>query len=233
MTHPGRGTTARRPLSRATLILTAILILIVGVLGGGAVGWLRRTVPTSLPTASPVPASSSAVGDVPSTPVPSTSVPSTPSPLPPSPSHTPNAPTAKELERQARDKLETLAAEGFATANPRGQWVAQLSSKWIGISDPAQTAVVSGGHKFAAVDIVAEYEATKQKAENLGGATVVLIKGSDIKKGRDETSGHLFWYIFAVDFGSKSEADRWCQDLYPRLSGDRLKNVCFATPLNP
>ncbi len=246
MAHPEGGTTTPPPLSRATLILTALAILIVGVLGGGVVGWLRRPDPSPTLAPTPAPASSSATGGDPSTPVPSSPSPlpsaaspsplpssASPSPLPSSASPSPRGPTKEQLEKQARDRLDSLADDGYATANPRGQWVAQLSSKWIGITDPALTARVSGGHKFAAIDIIAEYEATKQKAEDVGGATVVLIKGSDIKKGRDETSSHLFWYIFAVDFGSEPEAQSWCHDLYPQLSGERLKNVCYATRLKP
>lgn len=228
MAHPEGRTTAQRSLSQATLILTALVILVVGVLGGGAVGWVRRPDPSPTPAPTPAPASSSATRGAPSTPVPSS-----PSPLPSSPSPSPSEPTREELEEQAHERLDALADDGYATANPSGQWVAQLSSKYIGIIDPVQTAEVSGGHKFAAVDIVAEYEATKQKANEIGGASVVLIRGSDIKKGRDETSSHLFWYIFGVDFDSKSGAEAWCQDLYPQLSGNRLKNVCYATQLKP
>lgn len=228
--HPQGGPAAGPPLSRATLVLAAVTILVVGMLGGGAVAVLRQPdpQPTPTPSPSPAPASSSPPSVDPSTPAPTS-----PSPVTPSPSPTPSELTKKEREQQARARLDALAEEGYTTADPRGQWVAQLSSKWIGITDPAQRAQVSGGHTFAAVDIVAEYESTEQLAEQVGGATVVLIKGSDIKKGRDETSGRLFWYVFGVDFASKAKAESWCQDLYPLLSGTRLKNVCFATQLKP
>ena len=230
MTHlPAESTTQRHPIPRGTLVVIAFALFVVGVIGGAGIGWLRLSTP--LPRFQPSPA-----------PAPSTPLipdPNSPSPMPPSPSPTittpspsPTRPRKDEAERQARADLEGLAAEGYAAAKPSGQWVAQLSSKYIGITDPNQTATVSGGHKFAAVDIVAEYEATKEKAERLG-ATVVLIKASDIKKGRDERSNHLFWYIFALEFDSKSQAERWCQDLYPVLSGAQLKNVCFPTQLKP
>ena len=120
---------------------------------------------------------------------------------------------------------------GRRTADPRGQWVAQLSSKYIGITDPQQK-TRSGGHTFRAVDIVDEYTATRARAER-GGATVVLIKGSTILKGRQETSGKLFWFIFAVGLSGKSQVEQYCADLYPQLSGAALKNRCYPTQLKP
>ena len=230
MTHlHAEGTTQRHPIPTAAVVVIALAIFVVGVIGGAGIGWLRQS--DAWPPFQPSPAPASSTTLIPD-PTSSSPAPPSPSPTTTTPSPSPTPPTKEEAERQAREELETLAADGYATANPRGQWVAQLSSKYIGITDPNQTAEVSGGHKFLAVDIVAEYNATKQKAEQLG-ASVVLIKGSDIKKGRDERSNHLFWYIFGVDFGSKSEAERWCQDLYPGLSGARLKNVCFPTQLKP
>ena len=217
--------------SRTPLILLVVAILVIGLLGGAVTGFvLKRSDRTGGGTASTPPAPATPTTELAA---PDPPISSSPAPTPPpTPTATPTPkPSKTELEQQARTELEQQSAEGLATADPHGQWVAQLSGKYIGITDDQQTNS-SGGHTFRAVDILAEYAATKAKAEKLG-PSVVLIKGSTILKGRQETSGHLFWFVFALEFSSKASVETFCAKLYPSLSGPALTNRCYPTQLKP
>lgn len=219
--------------SRAPLVVLVVSILVIGLLGGAITGFLlKRSDRGSGDSARTPPSSGSPSGESPVIPPPPSTTP-TPTARPTAtPTATPTPkPSKAELEQKARTELEQQSAEGLATADPRGQWVAQLSGKYIGITDPQQTNR-SGGHTFRAVEILDDYTTTKTKAEKLD-TTVVLIKGSTILKGRQETSGHLFWFVFALDFSSKAEVESFCAELYPSLSGTARTNQWYPTQLKP
>lgn len=217
--------------SRTPVVLLVVSILMIGLLGGAVTGFvLNRSRGTNTGPVTPSPVNSPVSPESPApSPPPSTSAAPTPTPAP-TPTATPT-PSKTELERRARAKLERLATAGRTTADPHGQWVAQLSGKYIGITDPQQTNR-SGGHTFAAVDILDDYTATKATAEKLD-TTVVLIKGSTILKGRQEPSGHVFWFVFALDFADKAQVETFCTKLYPSLRGAALTNRCYPTRLKP
>ena len=129
------------------LVLGGIGIFVAAMLVGTVVGWLNAgRANADLPIQSST------------TPPPNTD-PTLPSPSGPSftPSPTPSEPTEEELEQQAYYALEQQAAADLQRTSLDGQWVAQLSSKYVGVRDPRQE-TRSGSHKFKAVDILAEHQ---------------------------------------------------------------------------
>ena len=110
----------------------------------------------------------------------------------------------------------------------QGQWAAQLSSKYPGIEDPAQTAA-NGSHVFYASDILAEHEAL---AYRLAGADVRLFLTTDYGK-RFTLDGNALWVTLVLGFDSKESVQNWCQATYPDKTGTALENLCIPRQLNP
>src|ERR1035437_7073321 len=90
---------------------------------------------------------------------------------------TTQAPTqAPDPELAAFATLNQQRAADLPTTPFDGQWVAQLSSKYDGISDPLQTSA-SGSHTFHNVDILAEYQ--HLQGLDLGRAPLTLLLSTD------------------------------------------------------
>ena len=137
MTHlHAERTTQRHPIPPATVVVIAFAIFVVGVIGGAGIGGCASQ--THCPRFNrrqplrPRPRSSR-----------------TRTRRPPAAVSIPHYYDAQPLtdptdegggRKTGSSGLEALAADGYAAAKPRGQWVAQLSSKYIGITDPNQTA---------------------------------------------------------------------------------------------
>jgi hypothetical protein len=158
-----------------------------------------------------------------------------PSAAPTSPPATTEAPT--QAPTQAPDpEVEALAAlnqqrtTDLPTTPLDGQWVAQLSSKYDGISDPLQTSG-SGSHTFHNVDIFAEFQ--RMQALNLGGASLTLLLSTDY--GQKQTvSGHALWVTFALPaVSSASEVQSWCSTNFAPLTGQQLQDTCTPAQLYP
>jgi hypothetical protein len=145
-------------------------------------------------------------------------------------SPTPSEPTEAELERQAYSALEEQAATDLQQAYLHGQWVAQLSSKYVGVRDPLQE-TRSGSHTFNAVDILAEHQDLRYRFD--GQYDVILLRGQDFSPGTTY-NGETIWYTFLLgDFESRSAVDSFCSSAFPGLSGKYLKNHCVPRPLKP
>ena len=139
--------------------------------------------------------------------------------------------TTTDAEQTALEDLESLHQQDLTTLTISGQWVAQLSSKTVGILDPLQTAQ-NGTHTFRAADILFEHQELRN-ADN-HGADIRLLLSTDYGK-RQLLQGKPLWVTVAVDsaLGSSADVETWCAQRFPTLDGDALKNVCVPRQLNP
>jgi hypothetical protein len=216
---------------RARAIAASVLFGLSLLAGGGLAlltspGSTASTTDPSLP-----PAASASANRLPSDPVPPTSDPSSLTPGPSlTPSPTPTPPSKAELEQAALDRLTKQADEDLDQTSFRGQWVAQLSSKFVGVRDPRQRSS-SGSHTFRAVDIWAEHSALRKRFGQ--DYDVRLLRGEDF--GSHNThDGDSFWYTFVLgDFSSRSDVESFCASAFPQLSGADLENQCLPRTLKP
>ena len=123
--------------------------------------------------------------------------------------------------------LDAEARRAESVVKERGQWVAQLASKYVGIVDPAQT-TASGSHTFAAADIYAEHALLARAID----ADVYLL---DSRKWttRRVHEGEPYWMTVAVSdaFVDADAVLAWCSRQYPTLSGTALSNRCLPMQL--
>lgn len=117
----------------------------------------------------------------------------------------------QRLEEQRQVTLRTLVLDG--------RWVAELSAKRPGISDPLQTAA-NGSHVFYFDDILAEHD---KLVARFPGTDVMMLRRQDWgRQGRD------LWHTVADPGGlaSKADVEAWCARSFPELSGEALTNQC-------
>lgn len=131
---------------------------------------------------------------------------------------------------RARETLRSMAAVDLARTHRNGEWVAQLASKFVGVTDPRQT-TSSGSHTFYEADILAEHEALRAQ---FSAYDVVLLDSRTYGKRRDK-NGAAIWVTMVVNNGFNSEDSvlAWCGSQYPSLSGKDLLNICMPNRLNP
>ncbi len=130
----------------------------------------------------------------------------------------------------ALSTLAGLRATDLQRVRLRGQWVAMLASKYVGVTDPLQTAA-NGTSTFGAADILAEHRSLR--TENNRGARIVLLLSTDFGE-RLRVDGKELWMTFAVDdFSSEAAVRTWCEQRFPTLTGDRLQNACVPWRLDP
>ena len=135
--------------------------------------------------------------------------------------------TAPATEAEALAALEAAAQRAEASVQARGQWVARLASKYVGIVDPAQ-ATASGSHTFTAVDIYAEHALL---AASIDG-NVYLLDSRQWGTHRAH-EGRPYWMTVAVSdaFTDADAVLAWCARQYPTLSGTTLSNRCLPMQL--
>jgi hypothetical protein len=210
---------------RRPLILVAGLVVLL-LLGGGAWFVARRLVaPSPAPAPSPI------------------AVATTPVPVPPDDSGggsgavvTPTledtvTEPAPDPEQSAQARLDQLAQQDLGRVTLDGEWVAQLASKYPGITDKHQT-TSGGSHTFAATDILEEHERLAQDPAN-GDAEVVLLKSTDYGI-RQTVEGHPLYVTFAVGhFTSAAEVSSWCVTRFPDLPTTERANQCAVRRLKP
>ena len=140
------------------------------------------------------------------------------------------APTpAPDPEREALTALNQQRVTDLPTTPLDGQWVAQLSSKYDGISDPLQTSG-SGSHTFHNIDILAEFQ--RMQALNLGGASLTLLLSTDYGQ-KEMVAGHALWVTFAMPaLSSAGEVQTWCSTYFAPLTGQQLQDACTPRQLN-
>jgi hypothetical protein len=114
-------------------------------------------------------------------------------PTAPAPGSTSPSPVVTaDAEAVALATLYELRLRDLPTVALRGQYVAQLASKVVGIVDPHQT-TANGSHTFEAVDILAEHLRLRH-ADN-GGVPVVLML-STVNGRRQRYGGQPLWVTF-------------------------------------
>lgn len=151
-------------------------------------------------------------------------------------SPTASTPTGKDPSTLSADEasteLEALRAQSLAGVDLDGRWVLQLSSKYDGVNDPAQTAL-DGGHVFHLPDILAEHQQLKTQLQDQD-VPVLLLKSSDFGSSTSERRDRT-WVTLADpgSMNSKAEAQSRCAALFPGRSGAALDNVCLPRQFNP
>ncbi len=195
-------------------VVAGILALAVVVVGALAVPRLlgsgTTTVPTvtSTTTVRSAPASSSTTATKPTISI-------------------PTATLAGDAEGAALTVLQTTASGHQGQLNAAVDahlWVAQLSSKYVGINDPLQT-TAAGSHAFNAVDILAEY---RQLSGRIPDATVIVADSRTFGK-KVSYNGLPFWRMLALSpaFSSNDAVVAWCARTFPELTGTALTNQCL------
>jgi hypothetical protein len=134
-------------------------------------------------------------------------------------------------QEEALAQLEALREQDLGTVTFDGRLVAQIASKYPGISDPYQTAA-DGSHTFQNSDILAEHQRLRTEHADSGHA-VILLKSTDYGK-RQLIGGQALWVTFVVgDFPDKAAVRAWCSSHFGQLSATELKNHCDARNLRP
>lgn len=143
--------------------------------------------------------------------------------------------TPKPVDPQvaARAALGAAVTSGEAALQTKSQWVVQLDSKWIGISDPTETAA-DGTHTFKATDILSEYQAL----QNQFGTSVVMVNstyfGTQLSYASKPKNQPLWTVVYDPgNFSSIDDANSWCSTEFPALSGNSLANVCYPRQATP
>jgi hypothetical protein len=112
-----------------------------------------------------------------------------------------------------------------------GRWVAQVASKWVGVTDPLQTAA-NGSHTFQATDILTESQAARTKVDD--PKKVYVLWGTDFGKRSTGPNGAPIW-VTIVDAGYASHDNvlEWCRVKFPGLSPQQLADTCAPRQLTP
>jgi hypothetical protein len=147
------------------------------------------------------------------------------------PSDTPTeSPSSVLDERGALQQLQDLRDATLQSVQLDGRWVAQLASKYVGLTDPKQVAA-NGSHTFYAVDILDQHNRLRRGVGDSG--QVILLLSTDYGK-RQLVDGKALWVTFAIhDFGGEDEVRQWCQLRFPNSRGARLENNCTPRRLAP
>lgn len=141
-----------------------------------------------------------------------------PTPTVSTPPVDPEATARQELERRyVSDKA------AFVTAD---QWLVQIDSKWVGITDDLQLAA-NGTHVFGASDILARYRDLASRY-----SPVSLLQSTDFGQQFDyptKPPGEPLWVVIHTlpSGADRATAEAWCLGAFPGLSGDAMKNACL------
>ena len=109
-----------------------------------------------------------------------------------------------------------------------GRWVAQLSSKSDGITDPLQT-TASGSHTFRWTDILREVRALRGNADF--GPDVVTLLSTEFGNTSTWRGKPLYVTVADEEFDSAASVDDWCASTFPALSDEQRANACAARRL--
>ena len=208
-------------------LLIAIIVIVATVLiAGGGVAWFlwqRHSKTTAgQPTATgQASATASASGSAASGSVPGGAG------TRPTATKAPEPPT----EGAALDRLTALRVDSMKRLPLDGRWVAQVASKWVGVTDPLQTAQ-NGTHTFYARDILAESLAAQKTVDS--PSKVYVVWGTDFGKKSSGPNGAPIW-VTLVDAGYASHDNvlQWCHVTYPNLSPQQLADTCAPRQIVP
>lgn len=130
----------------------------------------------------------------------------------------------------ATAELEALRSEGLAAHPIQGQWVAQLSAKSVGTTDPVQTAA-NGSSTFYAADILAQ---SREIASGAAGGDVFVLKTTDFGDGLVDARGNAYWVTLAAGpFADSADVQTWCDSMFATTPADVRGNVCLPRRLTP
>lgn len=134
------------------------------------------------------------------------------------PPSTRQAKTARQLRSEALATLAQLV-ESDAEKDPiRGQWVAQLASKYEGVIDKTQQS-----KPFTVPQILAEVNRHLRNPE-YGSEVRVVLQGD---WGGSTAGARPLWVTFAdIDGSSRAEVVAWCESRF-KQRGQALLNVCY------
>ena len=146
-----------------------------------------------------------------------------------SPSQSPSSRTAA-VDAAATAELEALREDGLRAHPPTGQWVAQLSAKSVGTTDPVQTAS-NGSSTFYAADILAQ---SREIASGPAGGDVFVLRTADFGDGLLDARGNPYWVTLAAGpFGDAGDVRTWCDSMFSTTPADVRGNVCLPKQLTP
>lgn len=152
---------------------------------------------------------------------------------PPSGNPTADDPSDPAGDRAAAEAdLRRLRTESLRGLSLDGRWVLQLASKFDGAEDPYQYAE-DGGHVFRLPDILAQHNRLRQEMAGYAYPTLLLL-ASDF--GSPQRARNATIWTTIADPGrisSREAALAACQDLYPALTGDKLRDFCLPRRLTP
>jgi hypothetical protein len=138
---------------------------------------------------------------------------------------------ADATEKQSRMDLSGLRQDSLGQVTLDGSWVAMLSAKSVGITDPLAVAA-NGSHRFLGADILKEHLQLRADSR-FAGARIFLLNGTDFGR-RSTYLGRTLWITFATgSFYDAQSVKDFCQTAYPGKSGKALANVCVARTLTP
>jgi hypothetical protein len=123
-------------------------------------------------------------------------------------------------ERRQRDfeTLQSIVRHDRRLDPIRGQWVAQLASKYEGVRDTTQQP-----RPFTVSDILAEVRALRSNP-SFGAPVRVVLQGDWANSTPGPTP---LWVTFAdIDAGSRSEVAQWCESHFSQR-GQALLRVCY------
>lgn len=235
----GAGESKGRGTSRALRIaLIAAAVLIAAVAPAGVVYWwfvVRTPEPSTavvdsvVVTSSATPKVSASSSGTPSDtsseiPTPDSGGAGQPSTggssLPIIPSEQPSVTPQQALTDQRDADVPTLTLDGH--------WVAQLASKFDGVTDPRQEAP-DGTHTFRLADILAEHQGFRSRF----GDGIKLIGGDDMGKRSGRLVATWTTIYDPGSFADESSVASWCLSAFPRLTGNDLGDVCLPRPSSP
>jgi hypothetical protein len=126
--------------------------------------------------------------------------------------------------------LNALREQGLAAHPIEGQWVAQLSAKSVGTTDPVQTAA-NGSSTFYPADILAQ---SQEIASGIAGGDVFVLQTTDFGDALVDARGNPYWVTLAAGpFAQAGDVQAWCDSMFASTPADVRGNVCLPRRLTP
>ncbi|WP_370891531.1 hypothetical protein [Janibacter sp. GXQ6167] len=135
-------------------------------------------------------------------------------------------------EEEALDSLQSQREASLSGLDLDSRWVAVLSAKYDGVSDPLQQ-TSSGSHTWYLPDIVELNDSLVEQMDSQGVSTLVLL-ATDFGRDTNSNSNEI-WMTIADPGGLYSSEDvtSWCESQFPGQSGEELLNSCLPRQLRP
>jgi hypothetical protein len=217
---------------RTALVAGAVLVVLLG--GAGGIGLaLRGGNDDPAPAGTTVAQDQAGGGGQSGNGGQATTTPATPDttePTTPPTTSPPPSPTT-DVQAEALAELEQIYEQDHDSVSFDGQYVAQIASKYPGITDKLQT-TANGSHRFQASDILAEFKELRT-GHGSSAHPVVLLKSTDYGK-RQLKDGHFLWVTFALgDFPTSRSVTNWCNTEFSDLPPTERANQCAFRRLQP